>query len=105
MRICIVSAYKKINPLTDCVKTKFAQEKSHFRALFQEGKISQAEMARLIKLCVEECHKSLPSSSENTFNDTKVRFGSLICKELVKAVESSIHFTLQSWKDDFVLKN
>lgn len=105
VRICIVSAYKKINPLTDCVKTKFAQEKSHFRALFQEGKISQAEKAQLIKLCVEECHKSLPSSSENTFNDTKVRFGSLICKELVKAVESSIHFTLQSWKDDFVLKN
>lgn len=101
VRICIISAYKKINMLTDCVQTRFVQEKSHFRALFQEEKIAQTDMARLIKVCVEECHKSLPSSSENTFDDKEVRFGSLIDRKLIKAVKSSIHVTLQSWKDEF----
>lgn len=101
VRICIVSAYKKINMLTDCVQTRFFQGNSHFRALFQEEKIAQTEMARLIKICVAECHKFLPSSSENTFAGKEVRFSSLICSDLMKAVESSIHVTMQFWKDDF----
>lgn len=58
-------------------------------------------MARLIKICVAECHKFLPSSSENTFDGNEVRFGSLICRELIKAVESSINVTMQFWKDEF----
>lgn len=101
VRICIVSAYKKINMLTDCVQTRFVQENSNFGALFKEEKIAQTEMARLIKICVAECQKSLPSNSENTFDDKEVRFGSLICRELMKAVKSSILVTLQSWKADF----
>lgn len=101
VRICIVSAYKKINMLTDCVQTRFVRGNSHFRALFQEEKITQNEMARLIKICVAECHKFLTSSSENTFDGKEIRFGSLICRELMKAVESSIHATMQFWKDEF----
>lgn len=101
VRICMVSAYKKINKLTDCVQTRFVQGKSHFRALFREEKIAQTEMARLIIICVAECYKFLPSSSENTFDGKEVRFGSLICRELMTAVESSIHVTMQFWKDEF----
>lgn len=101
VRICIVLAYKKIPTLTDCVKTKFVQESHHFRALFQDGKIAQTEMARSIKRCVEDCHISLTSSSDNTFDDKKVRFSGVICRELRRAVKSSLHVTLQSWKDDF----
>lgn len=101
VRICIVSAYKKINMLTDCIQTRFVQGNSNFRALFQEKKIAQTEMARLIKICVAECHKFLPSSSENTFHGKEVRFGSLICRELMKAVESSINVTMHIWKDEF----
>lgn len=101
VRICIVSAYKKINMLTDCVQTRFVKGNSHIRALFQEEKIAQTEMAQIIKICVAECHKCLPSSSENTFDGKEVRFSSLICRELMQAVESSIHVTMQFWKDDF----
>lgn len=101
VRICIVSAYKKINMLKDCVQTRFVQENSHFKVLFQEEKIAQTEMARLIKICVAECHKFVPSSSENTCDGKQVRFGSLICRELMKAVESSIHVTMQFWNDEF----
>lgn len=101
VRICIVLAYKKMHKLRECVETKFAEKTCHFRRLFEGRKIAQTEMARFIKLCIEECHKSLPSSSENTFDNKQVRFGGLICRELTKAVKSSLHITLQSKIDDF----
>lgn len=101
VRICIVLAYKKIPTLTDCVKTKFVQESHHFGALFQDGKIAQTKMAQSIKSCVEDCHISLTSSSDNNFDDKEVRFSGVICGELRRAVKSSLHVTLQSWKDDF----
>lgn len=101
VRICIVLAYKKMRTLRECVKTKFAGNNCHFRKLFEGRKIAQTEMARFIKLCIEECHKSLPSNSENTFDMKQVRFGGLICRELIKALKSSLHITLQSKIDDF----
>lgn len=101
VRICIVLAYNKMHTLRECVETKFAEKSRHFRRLFEGKKIAQADMARLIKLCIEECHKSIPSSSDNTFDDKQVRFGGLICRELMKAIESSLHITPQSKKDDF----
>lgn len=100
VRFCIVLAYKKIHTLTNCVNTKFAKESRHFRPLFKAAKIPQTEMARLIKNCIEECQKSLPSSSENSFDNKHVRFDGLICGELIKVVESSINVILQSRKYD-----
>lgn len=99
VRICIVLAYNKIHSLTECVETTFVKKNRQIGQLFQGGKIAQTEMAQYIKMLFKKCNKSIPSSSDKTLDDIKVRFGSLICRELLNGIKSSI--LLQSMKDDF----
>lgn len=99
VRICIVIAYNKIQSLTECVETRFVKENRQLEQLFQGEKIKQAEMAQYIKMLFKTCNKSIPSSSQKTLDDNKVRFGNSICRELLEAIKSTI--LLQSINDGF----
>lgn len=99
VRISIVLAYKKIHSLTECLETRFVKENRQYIQLFQGGKIKQTEMAQYIEMLIKSCNKSIPSSSQKTLDDNKVRFGSSICRDLLKAIKSSI--LLQSVEEDF----
>lgn len=99
VRISIVLAYNKIHSLTECVETRFVKENRQFAQLFQRKKIKQTEMAQYINMLSKTCNESIPSRSQKTLDDNKIRFGSSICRELMKAIKSSI--LLQSIKDDF----
>lgn len=98
VRISIVLAYNKIHSLKDCVETRFVKENRKFAQLFQDGEIKQTEMAQYIEMVIKTCNKSIPSSSQQTLDDNKVRFGSSICRELLEAIKASI--LLQSVEKD-----
>lgn len=99
VRISIVLAYNKIDSLTECVETRFVKENRKFTQLFQGVEIKQTEMAQYIEMLIKSCNKSIPSSSQKTLDDNKIRFEGSICRELFEAIKSSI--LLQSVEEDF----
>lgn len=95
VRICIVFAYREIQPETACVEFyTLTTESKQLRTLLSRRKKKQAEMAQIINGHIKECHES-PESSSNPALEIPLNVG--IHLELNKAIEKSIH-VLSNWK-------